>query len=174
MAVSKGSKTVLFFQAMDDNTADGNKLRLAFQTEHQFNSEREAIEETTKDGVLKDAGEINANIEFTCYVVRDNDTYKLVEDAYLKGRTLQVWEVDITEQSTDGKYHATYGQGTLSSFNKSSSTDSYTELSSTFNINLTPQQGEVSLTPDEFQAVQYAFNDFGELAGGTSGGSQEG
>lgn len=171
MAVSKGSKTVLFFQAMDDTIADGNNLRLAFQTEHQFNSEREAIEETTKDGVLKDAGEINANIEFTCYVVRDNATYNLVEDAYLKGKPLQVWEVDITEESDVGKYYATYGQGTLSTFNKSSSTDSYTELSATFNINLTPQQGEVSLTPEEFQAVQYAFNDFGELAEGTGVGA---
>ncbi|WP_202809312.1 phage major tail protein, TP901-1 family [Staphylococcus equorum] len=171
MAVSKGSKTVLFFQAKDDSSVDGNSLRLAFQTEHTFNSERETIEETTKDGVLKGVGEQNANIEFTCYVVRDNATYILLNDAYKKGEEIQAWEVDITEETTSGLYPATYVQGTLSSFNRTSSQDSYTELSSTFNVNLSPQEGEVTLTPEQFAAVQYAFHDFGDLAGGTTDGT---
>ncbi|AVP37420.1 phage major tail protein, TP901-1 family [Staphylococcus felis] len=173
MAVSKGSKTVLFFQAKDDATTDGNKLRLAFQTEHTFNSERETIEESTKDGVLKGVGEENANIEFTCYVVRDNKTYQLLKESYRKGEEIQAWEVDITEESKNGKYPATYVQGTLSNFNRTSSNDNYTELSSTFNVNLTPQDGEVTLTPEQFAAVQYAFNDFGQLAGGSVADSDD-
>ena len=168
MAISKGSKTVLFFQAMDDANTNGNDLRLAFQTEHQFNSERETIEESTKDGVVKESGEVNANIDLTCYVVRDDATYLLLEEAYDAGEIIQAWEVDITEQTDSGKYPAIYAQGSLGSFNRSSSVDSFTELSTTFNINLTPQKGEVTLTPDQFAAVQYAFQDFGELAGGTT------
>lgn len=54
----QGMKKVLFFQSMDDATANGNDLRLAFQTEHTLSMEREEIDELTKDGRLKDTGDI--------------------------------------------------------------------------------------------------------------------
>lgn len=164
MAVSKGQKTVLFFQAMDDTTTDGNALRLAFQTEHSLSRERESIEENTKDGTLKDAGNENASIELTSYIVRDDKTHQLIKDSYVKNKPLQCWEVDITEANESGKYPATYMQGSLTNYNTSSGVDGYTELSTTFAVNLSPQDGEVTLSAAEFTAVQYAFHDFGKLA----------
>lgn len=163
-AVSKGIKTVLFFQAMDGVETDGNKLRLAFQTEHSLNRERETIEEATKDGMLKDVGSENASIEITSYVVRDDATHKLIKDAYVNDKALQCWEVDITQANESGKYPATYMQGKITQYNTSSNTDGYTELSTNFAVNLSPRDGEVTLTPEQFTAVQYAFNDFGKLA----------
>lgn len=166
MAVSKGQKTVLFFQSMDGKETDGNKLRLAFQTEHSLSRERETIDEQTKDGTLKDVGNESATLEFSSYIVRDDSTHQLIKKAYTNAEMLQVWEVDITEKDESGKYPATYMQGTLTNYNTSSSSDGYTELSSTFAVNLSPRDGEVTLTDDQFIAVQYAFHDFGEL--GTS------
>lgn len=165
MVVSKGQKTVLFFQAMDDATTDGNKLRLAFQTDHELSRERESIEEATKDGTLKDTGSENATLDITSYVVRNDATHKLLKDAYVNDEMLQCWEVDITEANSSGKYPATYMQGKLTNYNTSSGTDGYTELSTTFAVNLSPREGEVTLTPEQFTAVQYAFQDFGALAG---------
>lgn len=164
MAVSKGQKTVLFFQAMDDSSTDGNKLRLAFQTDHELSRERESIEEATKDGTLKDTGAENATLDITSYVVRNDATHKLLKDAYVNDEMLQCWEVDITEANSNGKYPATYMQGKLTNYNTSSGTDGYTELSTTFAVNLSPREGEVTLTPEQFTAVQYAFQDFGALA----------
>ena len=163
-AVSKGVNTVLFFQDKDDATQDGNDLRLAFQTTHSISRERSTTEEQTKDGTLKDAGAENVSIDITSYVVRDDATHKLLKDAYVRNREIQAWEVDITEQTENGKYPATYMQGSLTSYNTSSNADGYTELSTTFAVNLSPRDGFVSLTPEEFTAVQYAFKDFGELA----------
>lgn len=168
--VSRGQQTVLFFQDMDDTTADGNQLRLAFQTTHSLNREKETIEEQTKDGTLKGVGNENASIDITSYVVRDDATHQLLKDAYVDGRTLQAWEVDITEETTTGSYPATYMQGNLTSYNTSSGSDGYTELSTTFAVNLSPRDGEATLSPEQFTAVQYAFHDFGALAteaGGT-------
>lgn len=162
--VSKGTKTVLFFQAMDDKTTDGNQLRLAFQTEHELSRERESIEENTKDGTLKDTGSENATLDITSYVVRNDKTHQLLKNAYVEDKMLQAWEVDITEPNESGKYPATYMQGKLTNYNTSSGTDGYTELSTTFAVNLSPREGEVTLTPEQFTAVQYAFQDFGALA----------
>ena len=165
----QGTKKVLFFQAMDDTTVDGNSLRLAFQTEHTLTMEREELEEITKDGTLKDTGDINASIDLTAYVASGDATYDLLKRSFKKNETLQVWEVDVTEETTSGKYEAVYAQGKLTNFEQSSSADGYAELSTTIAVNLTPQDGEVSLTPDEFTAVQYAFKDFGELASEAEG-----
>lgn len=163
-AVSKGQNTVLFFQDMDDTSTNGNDLRLAFQTSHSISRERSTTEEQTKDGTLKDAGSENASIDITSYVVRDDATHQLLKDAYVSNREIQAWEVDITEESETGKYPATYMQGRLTNYNTSANADGYTELSTTFAVNLSPRDGSVSLSPEQFTAVQYAFKDFGELA----------
>lgn len=163
-AVSKGQNTVLFFQDMDDANTDGNDLRLAFQTSHSISRERSTTEEETKDGTLKDAGSENASIDITSYVVRNDATHQLLKDAYVSNREIQAWEVDITEETEDGKYPATYMQGRLTNYNTSANADGYTELSTTFAVNLSPRDGSVSLSPEQFTAVQYAFKDFGELA----------
>ena len=163
-AVSKGQNTVLFFQDMDDTSTDGNDLRLAFQTSHSISRERSTTEEQTKDGTLKDAGSENASIDITSYVVRDDATHQLLKDAYVSNREIQAWEVDITEEAETGKYPATYMQGRLTNYNTSANSDGYTELSTTFAVNLSPRDGSVTLTAEQFTAVQYAFKDFGELA----------
>lgn len=167
--VSRGQQTVLFFQDMDDTTTDGNQLRLAFQTSHSLNREKETLEEQTKDGTLKGVGNENASIDITSYVVRDDATHQLLKSAYVDGRTIQAWEVDISEESAAGQYPATYMQGNLTNYNTSSGTDGYTELSTTFAVNLSPRDGEVTLTPEQFTAVQYAFHDFGALASEAGG-----
>lgn len=161
----KGQKKVLFFQAMDDVATDGNLLRLAFQTEHTLTKERELIEEVTKDGTLKEMNDnVNASVDLTAYVAKGDATYELLESAFDSNEVLQMWEVDITEEAGAGAYAATYAQGQLESFEVSNDSEGYAELSTTFQINLTPQKGEVTLTPEQFSAIQYAFQDFGALA----------
>lgn len=160
----KGINTVLFFQALGDQESDGNKLRLAFQTDHSISRERETIEEQTKDGMVKDTGNEDVSIDITSFVVRGDKTHELLKDSYVEDKTLQCWEVDITEQTEDGKYPATYMQGKLTNYNTSAGTDGYAELSTTFAVNLSPRDGHVTLTPEQFTAVQYAFHDFGAFA----------
>lgn len=160
----QGMKKVLFFQSMDDATSNGNDLRLAFQTEHTLSMEREEIDELTKDGRLKDTGDISASIELTSYVAENDATYELLKKSFKDNALIQAWEVDVTD-ATDGEYPATYVQGKLTNFEVSSSADGFAELSTTIAVNLTPQEGFVTLTPEEFTAVQYAFKDFGEAAG---------
>lgn len=164
----QGMKKVLFFQSLDDTTTDGNELRLAFQTEHTLSMEREELEELTKDGTLKDTGEINATLDFTSYVAKGDKTYQLLKRAFKANEELQVWEVDVTEPNEEGQYEAVYVRGKLISFEESAG-DSYSELSSEVAVNLVPQDGTVTLSPEEFTAIQYAFKDFGALAAENAG-----
>ena len=129
--------------------------------------EREELEEVTKDGTVKDTGEINASLELTSYVAADDATHQLLKTSFKNNEPLQMWEVDVTEEATAGEYSAVYAQGKLTSYEEASAADGFAELTTNMAINLTPQDGTVTLTPDEFTAVQYAFHDFGELAGGT-------
>ena len=165
----QGMKKVLFFQAIDDATTDGNDLRLAFQTEHTLSMEREEIDELTKDGRLKDTGDISASIDLTAYVASGDSTYDLLKETFYNNKLIQVWEVDVTERVEGDKYPAIYAQGKLNSFEVSNGADGFAELSTTVAVNLTPQEGTVTLTDDEFTAVQYAFQDFGALAGAEAG-----
>lgn len=161
----KGQKKILFFQSMDGTEDDGNKLRLAFQTEHTLTRERELIEETTKDGMLKETNDqVNANLDLTAYVAKGDATFELLDESFEDNDVLQCWEVDVTEEVEEGKYDAIYMQGQLESFEVSNDSEGFAELSTTFQINLSPQRGKVTLTPEQFSAVQYAFKDFGELA----------
>lgn len=160
----QGVKKVLFFQAMDDTTTDGSGLRLAFQTEHTLTQERETIEELTKDGNIKDAGDINASLSFTSYVAKNDPTFDLLQEAFNNNETLQVWEVDLTEKDEGETYDSLYAQGKLTSFEVSNSADGFSELSTELAINLIPQKGPVTVSEAQFDAVQYAFKAFGELA----------
>lgn len=160
----QGVKKVLFFQAMDDTSTDGSGLRLAFQTEHTLTQERETIEELTKDGNIKDTGEINASLSFTSYVAKNDPTFDLLQDAFNNNETLQVWEADLTERDEDDMYDSIYAQGKLTSFEVSNSADGFSELSTELAINLIPQRGPVNVSEAQFDAVQYAFKAFGELA----------
>lgn len=160
----QGVKKVLFFQAMDDTTTDGSGLRLAFQTEHTLTQERETIEELTKDGNIKDTGEINASLSFTSYVAKNDPTFDLLQEAFNNNESLQVWEVDLTEKDEGDTYDSLYAQGKLTSFEVSNSADGFSELSTELAINLIPQKGPVTVSEAQFDAVQYAFKAFGELA----------
>ena len=160
----QGVKKVLFFQAMDDTTTDGSGLRLAFQTEHTLTRERETIEELTKDGNIKDTGEINASLSFTSYVAKNDPTFDLLQEAFNNNETLQVWEADLTDKDEDDMYDSIYAQGKLTSFEVSNSADGFSELSTELAINLIPQRGPVTVSEAQFDAVQYAFKAFGELA----------
>ena len=160
----QGVKKVLFFQAMDDTTTDGSGLRLAFQTEHTLTQERETIEELTKDGNIKDTGDINASLSFTSYVAKNDPTFDLLQEAFNNNESLQVWEVDLTEKDEGETYDSLYAQGKLTSFEVSNSADGFSELSTELAINLIPQRGPVTVSEAQFDAVQYAFKAFGELA----------
>lgn len=160
----QGVKKVLFFQSMDDTTTDGSGLRLAFQTEHTLSQERETIEELTKDGNIKDTGDINASLSFTSYVAKNDPTFDLLQESFNNNEEIQVWEVDLTEADEDNTYDSIYARGKLTNFEVSNSADGFSELSTEVAINLVPQRGPVTVSPLQFEAVQYAFKAFGELA----------
>src|SRR5699024_10223600 len=159
----QGMKKVLFFQSMDDATTDGNDLRLAFQTEHTLSMEREEIDELTKDGRLKDTGDISASIELTSYVAENDATYDLLKKSFKDNALLQAWEVDGTD-ATDGEYPATYVQGKLTTFYASSSPAGLAEVCTRSDVNPTPQVRFVTLTPADLAALESAVTDSGGAA----------
>ena len=70
----------------------------------------------------------------------------------------------LTEKDEGETYDSLYAQGKLTSFEVSNSADGFSELSTELAINLIPQKGPVTVSEAQFDAVQYAFKAFGQLA----------
>ena len=82
----------------------------------------------------------------------------MLQKALRENKVLEQWEVDITK-ATANKYPATYRQGLLSELEKSANTEDLVELSGTFVVNGLAQTGEVELTAEQAEVVQYVFRD---------------
>lgn len=170
-----GIDSILLFQAIDDDSPTG--MRAAAQTEHTFSLENEMAEEPTKDGTVVLPSTQTSSFEMTCFVVKGDEAQELVEDAAFNKDMLQVWEVYIDEPVEEGteknKYKSIYAQSFVEGLEKENPAEGMVELSATLKCHLTPQRGELELSPefveDIKRSLQYDFQQFGEWAGNQDG-----
>src|SRR5699024_7371407 len=90
--------------------------------------------------------------------------FDLLQESFNNNETVQVWEVDLTEMDGENLYDSIYAQGKLTSFEVSNSADGFAELSTELAINLIPQRVPVTVSEDQFDAVQHPFKAYRELA----------
>lgn len=158
MEAIQGKKLILLFRALKDASTQKG-LKLAFQTEHSVDSSLNSDTTITKDGSITTGTSVEEEIPFTCIMGRDDDTAKMLKKAHRKGEVVEMWEVDITEKDSEGKYPAEYRQGLITSYSKTANAEDLIELSCTFKVNGTAQEGLVTLTEEQEEVVQYVFRD---------------
>ena len=132
---------------------------MAFQTEHEIEKSRDSETTETKDGPISTGKGLEEEITFTCIVAKDDPTIDLLEEAINKNEILEIWEVDITSKTEGGKYPGKYRQGLLTEKNESANAEDLMELEGTYVTNGVAQVGEVTLTAEQEEVVQYAFRD---------------
>ena len=156
--VIEGINKLLYVRALSDK-ASMQGARLALQTTHTLSAEADNNTTSTKDGTINSRGTATFTLENEM-LGSDDPTGKILYDAFIKGGTVEVWEVDFTKPAEGkGKYNAMYMQGKVTSWSGEDPSDDNETVSYSISIDGVPQDGVVTLEKEDITALQYAFKD---------------
>lgn len=158
MEAIQGKKQILLWRLLKDATTNAG-TKLAFQTEHSVSKSRGMDTTITKDGPIVTGGGLEEEVPFSCIMGKGDPVVDLLNTAILENEVLELWEVDVTDKGESGKYPGKYRQGLLSELNETKNAEDLVELEGTFVTNGTAKTGEVTLTDEQAEVVQYAFRD---------------
>lgn len=150
-----GKDKILMFRKLGDKTA---AAKLALQTNHTWNYERDNESTKTKDGVVVSGGGLEVTLNIEGLSSRD-DVNKLLADSVIDGFKLEVWEIDLGGTKQGNKYPAKYAQGSLKSWEMPADVSELVSISTEMAIDGVPQDGMATLTNAQLEEVRYAFRD---------------
>ena len=158
-AVLEGKNKILLFRKLSEQNKEAAKL--AFQTSHTFSYSRELETIVTKDGRIVRPGELESEVSIEALQSKSDPLAAMLKEAVIKGEKLELWEVTVDEElkDVDGKYPAVYAQGYLGEWEDEAGAEDDATISTTFTVELEPQFGFATLTEEQEEAIQYAFQD---------------
>lgn len=154
----QGIDVILLFRILKEAT-ENPATKLAFQTEHELTETSDTESTATKDGPVNGNGTSETEISCTSILARDDEMVKKLRQARRDGDIIEIWEVDVKDKDTTGKYGATYFRGKVTEFSKKPAAEGLTEVSLTFKIDGEGQDGRATLTAEQEEVVQYQFED---------------
>ncbi|WP_122646722.1 phage major tail protein, TP901-1 family [Enterococcus mediterraneensis] len=154
----QGIDVILLFRILKEAT-ENPATKLAFQTEHELTETSDTESTATKDGPVNGNGTSETEISCTSILARDDEMVKKLRQARRDGDIIEIWEVDVKDKDTQGKYGATYFRGKVTEFSKKPAAEGLTEVSLTFKIDGEGQDGRATLTAEQEEVVQYQFED---------------
>lgn len=155
-----GKKLIYLFRVKDE-AATANGVVLAFTTENSVSMSKDADTTATKDGTIRTPGEMEVEISATALLAKGDEMYAKLKEAMVNDKIVEIWEANLEEPADTGsnKFKGTYYQGYLTEFEKTSSAEDYVECSTTFAINGTGVDGDVTVTADQQEIAAYVFTD---------------
>ena len=156
----QGKKIVYLFRVKSEAaTADG--VTLAFTTENSVSMSKDADSTATKDGTIRTPGETEVEITATAILAKGDTMYDKLKAAMKNDELIEIWEANLAEpaESGDNKFKGTYYQGYLTEFEKSSNAEDFVEVSTTFAINGTGADGDVTVSTENQEIANYVFAD---------------
>lgn len=156
----QGKKIVYLFRVKEDAAKESATV-LAFTTENGITISKDADTTATKDGPIRTPGEAEIEVTATALLAKGDTTYEKLKAAMLADKLIEIWEANLAEpaESGDNKFKGTYYQGYLTEFEKTSSAEDYVECSTTFGINGTGADGDVTVTTQQQEIANYVFAD---------------
>lgn len=135
--------------------------RMAFQTNHEKSSTRDAESTITKDGNIHSLSEVVVEYSMTTLMARNDEVRERLHDAFLEGGLVEFWDIDKTEPTTPGgdQFPATYLQGYLTEWNETAGAEDSVEISLSAAINGAGVRGNATLTVEQSTVIQYEFAD---------------
>lgn len=169
MQAKQGKKIILLWRLLEESSLK-KATKLAFQEEHSIEGSVDGGDsKQTKDGAIVTEGSIEEEVPFTSTMGVDDAVSEMLDTAFYERKKLELWEVDMNSKTADGKYKAEYRQGRLNDLTRSAATDDTVVLEGTFKTEGTRQKGEVTLTAEQEEVVQYAFRDTDKIKDETEG-----
>jgi TP901-1 family phage major tail protein len=135
--------------------------RMAFQTNHEKSSTRDAESTITKDGNIHSLSEVVVEYSLTTLMAQNDEVRIKMHDAFLEGGLIELWDIDKTEPTTPegDQFPATYFQGYITEWNETAGAEDSVEVSLSAAINGAGVRGLATLTLEQQTVVQYEFAD---------------
>jgi TP901-1 family phage major tail protein len=155
-----GKRLVYLFRILEEASTT-NGATLAFTTENTFTMSKDSDSTPTKDGAIVTPGEVEIEISATALLAKGDEMYAKFKRAMIENKLIEIWEANLDEPAQGGanKFKGTYYQGYLTEFEKTSSAEDHVEVSTTFAINGTGADGDVTVTAEQQEIANYVFTD---------------
>lgn len=156
----KGNKLIYLFRILEEaSTATG--VTLAFTTENSVSYSKDSDSTVTKDGSIRVPGDMEVEITATALLSKGDEMYAKFKQAMIENKLIEIWEANLEEPAEGGanKFKGTYFQGYLTEFEKTSNAEDHVEVSTTFGINGTGVDGDVTVTTEQQEIAAYVFAD---------------
>lgn len=155
-----GKKLVYLFRVLDEAATEKGVV-LAFTTENSVTMSKDADSTATKDGMIRTPGEMEVEITATSILAKGDTMYAKLRDAMKEDKLIEIWEANLAEPAEGGtnKFKGTYYQGYLTEFEKTSSAEDFVEVATTFGINGTGVDGDVTVSAEQQEVANYVFKD---------------
>ena len=156
----QGKKIAYLYRLLAD-AATSDAAFVAFTTENGTTYSRDSDSTVTKDGNIRTPGAVEVEISTTAILAVGDEMIGKLKNALISGEVVEIWEVNLAEKGTDeGKYKATYFQGYVSEFEKTSNAEDFVECSLSFAINGSGAEGEATVSTAQLEMIEeYGFKD---------------
>lgn len=154
----QGKKIIYLFRVLKD-AATKSAVAMAFTTENERTKSKDADSTVTKDGAIRTPGATETEITATAILAKGDTLSDELEEAMDNDELVEIWEVNLDEETTGGKFKGRYYQGYLTEFSLTSSAEEHAEYSTTFAVNGTGAKGEVTVTAEQQEIANYVFKD---------------
>ena len=158
MEAVQGKKIVYLYRVKSE-AATNDAVALAFTTENERTKSKDSDSTVTKDGAIRTPGAAEVEITATSILAKGDTLVEKLEDALDNDEIIEVWEVNLAEEGTEGKYKGRYYQGYLTEVSLSSNAEDHVEVSLTFAINGAGAKGDVTVTAEQQSVAEYVFTD---------------
>ncbi len=152
----KGIDRILLFRVLD---SAGEASKLAFQTEHEVSKTRDSDSVATKDGAVRSLGDLETEISVTSILAKGDEFADEIEEAFDDGEVIEIWDIDRSGEVSGGKHPATYFQAYMTDFSQTPNAEDDVEMEMEFSVNGKGVKGEATLSEEQADVVQYAFQD---------------
>lgn len=118
----------------------------------------------SKDGAVVADGGLETTLSINAIGTKD-EVNEMLKQSVVDGFKVEVWETDLTDKRTNGKYGSLYAIGRLSSWEVPANVEELVEIEAEMSIEGKPQAGEATLSDEQIREIQYTFQDTTAITG---------
>lgn len=153
----EGSKIIYLLRVKEDQATTAGMV-LAYTTQNSRSISSGVSTTQTKDGSVTTPGTVEETLSVTSYLSQADPMVEKLETALKEGKTMEIWEADLSQPTTGNKYKGKYWEGRISSWGLNTNADGLAELSTEYTLEGGGRSGNVTVT-EEQQEEAYAFLD---------------
>lgn len=160
-AEAVSGKKIIYLYRILSEAATEDAIAIAFTTENETSISADADTTITKDGSIRTPNAPEIEISATSVLAVGDKMYDKMKAAMLGNELIEIWEVNLAEPiaSKPNKFKGTYYQGYLTEYTLTSSAEDHAEVETTFGINGTGAEGEVTVSDEQQEVAAYVFAD---------------